>query len=89
MKKFQIELNKLPTENAGEIVLSIDESIVLQEKTDIIDPICQLFDAWGECFKDDGAVIFLNEYEKKMEFKKKDGEFLIINQRGKKLASVD
>ena len=24
-----------------------------------------------------------------MEFKKKDGEFLIINQRGKKLASVD
>ena len=57
MKKFQIELNKLPTENAGEIVISIDERIVLQETTDIIDPICQLF-AWGECFKDDGAVIF-------------------------------
>jgi len=32
MKKFQIELNKLPTENAGEIVISIDESIMLQEK---------------------------------------------------------
>lgn len=32
MKKFQIELNKLPTENAGEIVISIDERIVLQEK---------------------------------------------------------
>ena len=32
MKKFQIELNKLPIENAGEIVLSIDESIVFQEK---------------------------------------------------------
>lgn len=32
MKKFQIELNKLPTENVGEIVLSIDESIVFQEK---------------------------------------------------------
>ena len=45
MKKFQIELNKLPTENVGEIVLSIDESIVFQEKTDIIDLICQLFDA--------------------------------------------
>ena len=28
MKKFQIELNKLPTENAGEIVISIDERIV-------------------------------------------------------------
>lgn len=89
MKKFQIELNKLPTENAGEIVISIDDRIVLQEKTDIIDPICQLFDAWGECFKDDGAVIFLDRYEKKVEFKKKDGDFLIINQRGKKLASVD
>jgi len=89
MKKFQIELNKMPTENAGEIVISIDESIVLQEKTDIIDPICQLFDAWGELFKDDDATIFLDEYEKKVEFKKKDGDFLIINQRGKKLASVD
>ncbi|TBX72628.1 hypothetical protein E0M25_22025 [Bacillus mycoides] len=89
MKKFQIELNKLPTENAGEIVLSIDESIVFQEKTDIIDPICQLFDAWVEFFKYDDAVIFLDEYEKKVEFKKKDGEFLILNQRGKKLASVD
>ncbi|MBJ8008780.1 MULTISPECIES: PQQ-binding-like beta-propeller repeat protein [Bacillus cereus group] len=89
MKKFQIELNKLLTENAGEIVLSIDESSVFQEKTDIIDPICQLFDAWVELFKYDDAVIFLDEYEKKVEFKKKDGEFLILNQRGKKLASVD
>ncbi|PFA09166.1 outer membrane protein assembly factor BamB family protein [Bacillus cereus] len=89
MKKFQIELNKLPTENTGEIVLSIDESIVFQEKTDIIDPICWLFDAWVEFFKYDDAVIFLNEYEKKVEFKKKDGEFLILDQRGKKLASVD
>ncbi|MGG0299173.1 PQQ-binding-like beta-propeller repeat protein [Bacillus albus] len=89
MKKFQIELNKMPTENAGEIVISIDESIVLQEKTDIIGPICQLFDAWVELFKDDDAVIFLDEYEKKVEFKKKDGEFLILNQRGKKLASVE
>ncbi|WP_439874441.1 outer membrane protein assembly factor BamB family protein [Bacillus mycoides] len=89
MKKFQIELNKLPTENAGEIVLSIDESIVFQEKTDIIDPICWLFDAWVGFFKYDDAVIFLNEYEKKVEFKKKDGEFLILDQRGKKLASVD
>ncbi|MGR2745860.1 outer membrane protein assembly factor BamB family protein [Bacillus sp. N6] len=89
MKKFQIELNKLPTENAGEIVLSIDERIVFEEKTDIIGPICQLFDACIEVFKYDDATIFLNEYEKKMEFKKKDGEFLIINQRGKKLASVD
>ncbi|GAB6563599.1 PQQ-binding-like beta-propeller repeat protein [Bacillus mobilis] len=89
MKKFQIELNKMPTENAGEMVISIDESIVLQEKTDIIGPICQLFDAWVELFKDDDAVIFLNGYEKKVEFKKKDGEFLILNQRGKKLASVE
>lgn len=89
MKRFQIELNKLLTENAGEIVLSIDESSVFQEKTDIIDPICQLFDAWVELFKYDDAVIFLDEYEKKVEFKKKDGEFLILNQRGKKLASVD
>ncbi len=46
MKKFQIKLNKLPIENAGEIVLSVDESIVFQEKTDIIDPIWWLFDAW-------------------------------------------
>ncbi|PGA90938.1 outer membrane protein assembly factor BamB family protein [Bacillus toyonensis] len=88
MKNFQIELNKLPTENTGEIILSIDESIVFQEKTDIIEPICQLFDAWVEFFKYDDATIFLDEYEKKVEFKKKDGEFLIINQRGKKLASV-
>lgn len=48
-----------------------------------------MFDACIEVFRYDDATIFLNEYEKKMEFKKKDGEFLIINQRGKKLASVD
>ncbi|GAB6473381.1 hypothetical protein bcgnr5371_40000 [Bacillus cereus] len=89
MKKFQIKLNKLPIENAGEIVLSVDESIVFQEKTDIIDPIWWLFDAWVGFFEYNDATIFLDEYEKKMEFQKKDGEFLIINQRGKKLASVD
>lgn len=69
MKNFQIELHKLPTENTGEIILSIDESIVFQEKTDIIDPICQFFDAWVEFFKYDDATIFLDEYEKKVEFK--------------------
>ncbi|HDR7794596.1 TPA: PQQ-binding-like beta-propeller repeat protein [Bacillus luti] len=89
MKKFQIALNKLPVENMGEIVLRIDESIVFQEKTDIIGPICQLFDAWIEIFKYNDATVFLDEYEKKVEFKKKDGECLIINERGKKLASVD
>lgn len=89
MKKFQIELNKLPTENVGEIILSIDESSIFQEKTDIIDPIYWLFDAWVGFFEYDDATIFLDEYEKKVEFKKKDGEVLIINQRGKKLASVD
>ncbi|HDX9611834.1 TPA: hypothetical protein ROY01_002903 [Bacillus toyonensis] len=69
MKNFQIELHKLPTENTGEIILSIDESIVFQEKTDIIDLICQFFDAWVEFFKYDDATIFLDEYEKKVEFK--------------------
>lgn len=78
MKKFQIELNKLPTENVGEIVLSIDERIVFQEKTDIIDPICQLFDACIEVFKYDDATIFLNEYEKRWNLRRKMGSFSLL-----------
>ncbi|MCU5091612.1 hypothetical protein OCD93_20355 [Bacillus toyonensis] len=69
MKNFQMELHKLPIENTGEIILSIDERILFQEKTDIIDPSCQFFDAWVEFFKYDDATIFLDEYEKKVEFK--------------------
>lgn len=78
MKKFQIELNKLPTENAGEIVLSIDESIVFQEKTDIIDPICQLFDACIEAFRYNDATIFLNEYEKRWNLRRQMGNFSLL-----------
>jgi outer membrane protein assembly factor BamB len=52
----------------GKIIFLIDEKIIYEEETNIIEPLIQFFDVWVNLLKYKEATLFLDNYEKTLRF---------------------
>ncbi|WP_242256183.1 PQQ-binding-like beta-propeller repeat protein [Bacillus cereus group sp. BfR-BA-01379] len=71
----------------GKIIFLLDEKIIYEEETDIIEPLIHFFDEWVNLLKYNEGTLFLDNYEKTLHFIQQEN--MINISSSKEIISVE